>query len=116
MMTAARVCVVVVCLVASGVPAAAKQSAAARVPLTVTSRVPVATTGRSAPLQIQTGTNNKATLPQAKTAPFKPLQLPVTPRKPESTGPVAPSLLPDYNPLKRRHMAMPGAPDTEYAF
>ncbi len=114
MMTATRVCVAVVCLVASGVPAAAKQTAAAR-PVAATPRVPLATAGRTLPLQIQAGTNSKPSLPQAKAAPFKPLQLQVTPRKP-GTGPATTPALPNYNPLKRRHVAMPGAADTEYAF
>ncbi len=45
--------------------------------------------------------------------PFRPLQLNAIPRKAQPS----PAPAPEFNPLKRRRMAMPAlAPDAEYAF
>jgi hypothetical protein len=64
-----------------------------------------------APLQLQTG-------PKTSTSSqgFKPLQLQVTPHKPEGSASPAPIPTPEFNPLKRRRMAMPGIPEPDLAF
>ena len=70
---------------------------------------PVASTRGS--LQIQTGQKQAS-----GTQGFKPLQLQVAPRKPENAASPAPLATPEFNPLKRRHMAMPGIPEPDLAF
>ncbi|MBC5810339.1 MAG: hypothetical protein GIW95_05750 [Candidatus Eremiobacteraeota bacterium] len=57
---------------------------------------------------IQSGRQQPAAPPQQ----FKPLQIPVTPHKIEPS----PVPSPEFNPLKRRRMAMPGVPEVDLAF
>jgi len=45
---------------------------------------------------------------------FKPLQLQVAPHKADASPGPAPT--PEFNPLKRRRMAMPVTPDSDFAF
>jgi hypothetical protein len=63
-----------------------------------------------APLQVQSGQK------QQIAQPFKPLQFQVSPHKPEGAASPAPLATPEFNPLKRRHMAMPGIPEPDLAF
>lgn len=58
------------------------------------------------PLQIQSGRQSQA-------QPFKPLQ--IAPHKGDGAAP-SPSASPEFNPLKRRHMAMPVVPPSDLAF
>jgi hypothetical protein len=70
-------------------------------------RAPVASAMR-APLQVHTGRQAGATQP------FKPLQLQVSPHKADASPGPAPR--PEFNPLKRRRLAMPVTPDSDFAF
>jgi len=96
-----------VCFAATASAAAAKSTGHA-VPPAAARQNPVASV--RAPLQLQTGAK-----PQI-VQPFKPLQFQVAPHKPEAAASPAPLATPEFNPLKRRHMAMPGIPETELAF
>jgi hypothetical protein len=86
-------CVAGMCVVADAHPA--------------TRRAPVATAVRT-PLQGQSGRQAGASQP------FKSLQLQVSPRKADASP--GPGPTPEFNPLKRRRMAMPAAPDSDLAF
>jgi hypothetical protein len=46
------------------------------------------------------------------TRPVQPAPL----RRPETVTTPAPAPTAEFNPLKRRHMAMPGSPPTDFAF
>jgi hypothetical protein len=95
---AVRVSLAIVCAVVIGTPAAAKSSAvASRTPLSL--HAPLLQGGRTTQAQS-----------------FKPLQIPVSPRKATDGAKPSPSATPEFNPLKHRHMAMPVAPSGDLAF
>jgi hypothetical protein len=88
----------VICVISATTVADAKPASARHAPMA----------SARAPLQVQTGRQAGAGQP------FKPLQLQVAPRKLDATPGPAPS--PEFNPLKRRRMAMPVTPDSDLAF
>jgi hypothetical protein len=74
------------------------------------SHAPVASAASASHAGIQVQTGRQAGASQG----FKPLQLQVSPRKRDASPGPAPT--PDFNPLKRRRMAMPVTPDSDLAF
>jgi len=101
-----RVTLTLACLI--GMTTAVWAKPAARPPV-ATAHNPVANV--RAPLQIQTGPK-----PQPAAQSFKGLQLQVTPHRPEGAATPVPASTPEFNPLKRRHMAMPVVPEPDLAF
>ncbi len=74
---------------------------------TSSKHAPVASAIR-APLQIQTGRQAGAGQP------FKPIQLQVSRHKSDASP--GPQPTPEFNPLKRRRLAMPVVPDSDFGF
>jgi hypothetical protein len=106
-----RAALTAVCLAATTSALAAKPSLHAAAS---TRQNPVAAT--RGPLQIQAPLQAQAGKSSGPAQQFKPLQIQVTPRKPEGFTSPAPGAMPEYNPLKRRRMAMPGIPEPDLAF
>jgi hypothetical protein len=102
-----RVTLTLACLIATAPAVCAKQTL--RAGAQPARQNPVANV--HAPLQIQTGQRQ-----QAAGQPFKGLQLQVTPRRSGNAATPAPLPTPEFNPLKRRRMAMPGSLEPDLAF
>jgi hypothetical protein len=107
----ARATLTAVCLAATTSALAAKPSPHSP----VSTRQNPVTTARG-PLQIQVPLQAQAGKSSGPAQQFKPLQIQVTPRKPEGSASPTPVATPEYNPLKRRRMAMPGIPEPDLAF
>jgi len=106
-----RVTLTAVCLAGTTSALAAKPS-----PHPALSTRQAAVTAARGPLQIQVPLQAQAGKSSGSAQQFRPLQIPVTPRKPEGSASPAPAATPEYNPLKRRRMAMPGIPEPDLAF